>query len=55
MTYFTYPGGTFEEAERSVERLLAEDIDTFWLGHGDPYDKDYLRKALQEEKALDWQ
>ena len=55
MTYFTYPGGNFTEAEASIEKLLQEDTEKFWLGHGDPCDRAYLAKALQEEKALDRQ
>ncbi|MBQ6574911.1 MAG: hypothetical protein IJL90_02255, partial [Lachnospiraceae bacterium] len=49
MAYFTYPGGTFEEAEESVAKLLQNDIDRFWLGHGDPCTKEELTSALETE------
>ena len=51
MSCFMYPGARFEEAEESVEKLLKEDAEKFWLGHGKPCDRAYIEKLLSEEKA----
>ena len=51
MTYFQYQGAPYEQPQESVEKLLDMGVRKFWPGHGNPRDDQYVRKALEEEKA----
>ena len=50
MAFFTYPGGRFEEAQESLQRLLDMGVQIFYSGHGGPYSRKEVERALAEER-----
>lgn len=50
--YFTYPGGTDQEVAQSLQTLLRRNAQVFYSGHGGPFSRTVVEKALAEEDSL---